>query len=172
NKVVQSMKDIKWDEQPALSSQYKEIEIEIRKPSQEELAAAKKLLSATDYRKIQIVDTGNLKKIYAREQVLLNEFGNVIYFPVQAIKIGKIIIGGLGGEIFAATGLSLKQSRGDAHYFTISLANGNAGYIPPEKEFALGGYETWRCRTSHLEINAENKIRDTLKKFINSLSDL
>lgn len=170
-KVVQSLISIQWDANPAISSAYLEVETAIRKPSGPELNAAKEIVSGTDYRSIKNVDADILKRIYAREQVLLNEFPDVITFPVQAIKIGNGIIGGLGGEIFAATGLSLKSSAGDTPYFTISLANGNAGYVPPAHEFEKGGYETWRCRTSHLEHNAESKIRNILASFIEELSD-
>lgn len=168
-KVVQSFTNLQWISNPELSSEYAELEIAIRKPSKVELDAAKELVSTTDYRSITHVDANNLKKIYAREQVLLNEFPNVISFPVQALKVGTIIIGGLGGEIFAETGLSLKRSNSEISYFTISFANGNAGYIPPAHEFEKGGYETWRCRTSHLEINAESKIRNTLASMIEQL---
>jgi len=169
-KVVQSLNNIQWNSDPKLSSQYVELEIEVRKPSADELYAAKILVADTDYRNIQNVDADNLKRIYAREQVLLNEFPDTILFPVQAIKIGNCVIGGLGGEIFAETGLSLKQSKAEINYFTIALANGNAGYVPPAHEFELGGYETWRCRTSHLEVNAENKIRNSLKKLVEELT--
>jgi neutral ceramidase len=169
-KVLQSLNNIQWNADPTLSSQYEEVEVGVRKPSADELNAAKKLVADTDYGNIQNVDADTLKRIYAREQVLLNEFPDVVLFPVQAIKIGNCIIGGLGGEIFAETGLSIKQSKGEINYFTISLANGNAGYVPPSQEFELGGYETWRCRTSQLEVNAENKIRNTLKKLVETLS--
>ncbi len=40
----------------------------------------------------------------------------------------------------------------------IGLANGHAGYIPPLAHFALGGYTTWRARTSCLEEGAESKM--------------
>ena len=169
-KVMQSLENIQWMSAPELSTEYIELDIEIRKPSQVELDAARELVSTTDYRSIKQVDTDNLERIYAREQVLLNEFADVISFPVQALKIGSLIIGGLGAEIFAETGLSLKRSCNKNKYFTISLANGNAGYIPPAHEFTKGGYETWRCRTSHLEINAEDKIRRALKNLVEALA--
>ena len=41
---------------------------------------------------------------------------------------------------------------------TISLANGCEGYLPPPEQFPLGGYTTWRARTSCLEVQAEPKI--------------
>ncbi len=36
-------------------------------------------------------------------------------------------------------------------------------------EFVKSGYETWRCRTSHVDINAETKIRNTLASLIERL---
>jgi hypothetical protein len=169
DKVIQSLQALQWETDPELSSRYVEIDVPVRKPSATELEDAKKIVADSDYRAIRIVDAENLKKIYAREQVLLNEFPDMISFPVQAIKIGNCFIGGLGGEIFAETGLSLKRLKNERKYFTISLANGNAGYIPPAREFELGGYETWRCRTSHLAENAEGMIRNTLKQLIEEL---
>jgi len=168
-RVVQSLDNLTWDTNPDLSTQYVELEVGVRKPSKAELDAARELVSTTDYRSIHQVDLDGLKRIYAREQVLLNEFPNVISFPVHAIKIGAGIIGGLAGEIFAETGLSLKKANDNINYFTISFANGNAGYIPPAHEFEKGGYETWRCRTSQFEINAETKIRNTLASIIENL---
>jgi hypothetical protein len=43
--------------------------------------------------------------------------------------------------------------------FTIELANGYHGYLPPPDQFPLGGYTTWRARSSYLEVEAEPKIR-------------
>ncbi len=46
--------------------------------------------------------------------------------------------------------------------FVISLANGWFGYLPTPAQHQLGGYETWRSRTSYLEVGAEPKIREAL----------
>ena len=52
------------------------------------------------------------------------------------------------------------------YYFTVCLANRYVGYIPPAEQFKLGGYETWLCPTSHMEINAERKIRNKLLELL------
>jgi hypothetical protein len=44
----------------------------------------------------------------------------------------------------------------------ISLANGCEGYIAPPEQHRLGGYTTWRARTSCLEALAEPKIKATV----------
>ncbi|MEO5997698.1 MAG: hypothetical protein ABIN89_13245 [Chitinophagaceae bacterium] len=169
-KVFQSVKDVTWEQNPLLSVHYEEVKVGIRKPSSDELKAAIKTVSETDFENCKIYDDlgvmkEDLQKLYAREQVLLNEYPDTILFPVQTIKIGTGIIGGLGGEFFAETGLWLKEKAGNK-YFTICMANGYIGYVPPKHEIELGGYETWRCRSSFLELKAENSIRDKLWEMI------
>jgi neutral ceramidase len=167
-KVFQKLSTIEWQTDPGISTQYEEISLSVRKPSMEELEAARKFVAESDYENLEVthdMDDG-LQRIYAREQVLLNEFPDTLLFPVQAIRIGEAVIGGLGAEIFAETGLWLKENSPHKKYFTIGLANGNAGYVPPAHEIKKGGYETWRSRTSYLKENAENVIRAKLLELI------
>lgn len=172
-RVVVSLQALVWDENPYLSSACEEIPVKIRRPSSPELKLAKELVSETYFDHLvmnQVSHTGNddiLKRIYAREQVLLNEYPDIALFPIQTFKIGSGIIGGLGGEFFARTGLWLKEKCNVQNYFTVCLANGYTGYVPPAEEFELGGYETWRCRSSFLEKEAENIIRNKLYKMTN-----
>jgi neutral ceramidase len=158
-KVFQSVQKIEWEESPLLAARYEEITLCSRKPSLNELEQAKEVVAASDYENLSANEEG-LKSLYAREQVLLNEYPDTVLFPLQAIKIGSGIIGALAGEFFAETGLWLKDKISKDKYFTITLANGYFGYVPPANEIELGGYETWRCRTSYL--NAENEIRNKL----------
>ena len=167
-KVVDSLKEVSWQTDPALAAVYEEIGLPVVKPTAEELAAARDIVAATEYREI-IPDQDGLRRLYAREQVLLNEFADTTYCPVQAIRIGNGVIGALAGEFFAETGLALKKEQKAGHYFTITMANGNVGYVPPAGEIERGGYETWRCRYSHLEKGSEGRIRARLAELINSL---
>ena len=165
DKVFQSLQQVEWEENPVLSVQYHELSVGVRKPSVGELKKAKAIVADSDYKNLEINEDG-LQRIYAREQILLNEFTDTLLFPLQAIKIGEIVIGGLGAEIFAETGLWLKENNPKKKYFTIGLANGNAGYLPPAHEIRKGGYETWRSRTSHLDVNAEAAIKEKLLELI------
>ena len=81
---------------------------------------------------------------------------------MQALKIGDITIGALGGEFFAETGLSLKKKINTDKYFTITMANDYIGYVPPAHEIEKGGYETWRCRSSHIKPDGEAIVRNAL----------
>lgn len=173
-KVSQSLANITWEDNPTLSAQYEELPIPIRRPSADELNTAKQVVAETNFENLVLMPShiGNedsFKRIYAREQILLKEYPDTILFPIQALKIGTVIIGGLGGEFFSETGLSLKTENSKRNYFTICLANGYVGYVPPEHEFELGGYETWRCRTSFLEEKAEEIIRKKLLELVNQI---
>ena len=167
-KVAQSVDKIEWQTRGDLAVRYADIPVAIRKPNADELAQAKEIVAKSSYEHLEGIDYTTMQKLYAREQVLLNDFADVINFPIQAIRIGNIVIGALGGEFFAETGLNLKRASGKYNYFTIALANDYVGYVCPEHEIANGGYETWRCRTSCLDVKAEQKIKDQLQLMINS----
>lgn len=163
-KLSGAIKDIQWQANPLLSAAFKEITLGVRKPSVAEVQTAKEIVSQTDYRLIT-PNQEAMVKIYAREQVLLNEYPNTIEFPVQALKIGDITIGALGGEFFAETGLALKNEINTGKYFTITMANGYIGYVPPAHEIEKGGYETWRCRSSHVEEDGEGIVKNVLSEM-------
>ncbi len=160
---------LEWQTAPELSVRYEEIPIAVRKPSTRELEDAKAILSTCDYERIYEIDDASLRKIYAREQILLNAYPDSRMIPIQALRIGHGMIGGLGGEFFAETGLWLKRQSPSSYYFTMCLANDYVGYVPPEHEIEKGGYETWRCRTSHLELDAERMVRNKLVDLLNRL---
>jgi neutral ceramidase len=164
-RLVESLSQLTWEQNPVLSVQYDELQLELRKPAPDEIASASKIMQETDYSNLVMNDDG-LRRVYAREQVLMLECPDFINHPLQAFRIGQGIIGSISGEIFAETGLRIKAESPTSKYFTICLANGNAGYIPPSHEIDRGGYETWRCRYSGLQTDAENLLR---RRFIQLL---
>ena len=52
----------------------------------------------------------------------------------------------------------------------ISLANGAHGYLPTPAQHKLGGYETWRARSSYLEPEASTKIVATLRELLKEVA--
>ena len=157
-----------WDDNPSLQIEYNEIAVVISKPTASELEAAKKIVQQNDYDTITIDESG-MRKIYAREQVLLNEYPDISITKVQAIRIGKLVIGALGGEFFAETGLWLKKRMKGQNYFTITFANSYDGYVAPAHEFERGGYETWRARSSYLKAGSEEVIKNELLKLLKNV---
>ena len=167
-KVFEQINRADWENTPALKISYGQIEAGVQKPSMKELEAAKETIKASDY-DVLATDESGMIKIYAREQVLLNNYPDPAVSTVQAFKIGNLKIGALGGEFFAETGLWLKEKMKGCNYFTITLANSYDGYIVPAHEIEMGGYETWRARSSYLEPGAENRIRIELLRLLNEV---
>jgi neutral ceramidase len=168
-KVYETIQNLSWELNPTVAVHFKELELGIRKPAAAELAKATQIVIDTENYNHLDLSPESMVKIYAREQVLLNEYPDKSVSAIQAIKIGNLIIGALGGEFFAETGLWLKQQVAGKNYFTICLANTYDGYILPSHEIEKGGYESWRARSSYLELDAENKIRNELLGMIKNL---
>lgn len=163
-KISQAVENLEWETNPDLKARYKEVNTRTRKPLKEELPRYISIIENAKYETIDELNTEVLAQIYAREQLLLNEYPDTVDFPVQLFKIGNGSIGALAGEFFSETGLALKENQKN-RYFTITMANGYVGYVPPKHELANGGYETWRCRSSYLAENAEELIRNELKSL-------
>lgn len=96
-------------------------------------------------------------EIYALEQLFLADEPQR-ELKLQAVRIGDVAIAAIPNEVYAITGLKLKLQSPFPKTFTIELANGAEGYIPPPEQHKLGGYTTWAARTAGLEVEAEPKI--------------
>jgi hypothetical protein len=142
-----------------------ELTLGVRKPDEERIAWAKQLLA-------QPVKAGphRWSRIYAEDVFRLAEMPDRYSIPLQAIRIDDIGIAACPCEVFAETGLAIKQASPFKHTFTMELANGYSGYLPTPEQHAWGGYETWEARSSHLEVEAEPKIRAELGRLLERLS--
>nr|MCU0710328.1 hypothetical protein [Pirellula sp.] len=112
----------------------------------------------------------NLDENYARETVLLAQGPDTRSIPVQAIEVGDLVIAATPTETFNATGLSVRAKSPYAITMNIGLANDLAGYMPTANEFEVGGYTTWRARSSCLAIDTEARVVETLSGLIQSLA--
>jgi neutral ceramidase len=133
------------------------LDVGVRMPSADEVRAARVIVDGFALRKPRTQE-----EVYARETVLLNEMAPTRELKLQALRLGEVGITGIPNEVFAISGLTFKRRSPLKSTFTIELANGCEGYIPPPDQHALGGYETWRARTSCLEETAEVKIVSTV----------
>ena len=169
--VANSLLDAKWDENPHLNYHHESLSLQRHKPDKAICEEAKKITTEARFEARSYDDT-SLRSIYAREQILMSEMPYLQTCPLQAFQIGQLVIGALPGEFFAETGLWLKNKFLNIPYFSICLANGNVGYVPPPHQFKLGGYETWRCRYSSLNLEAEPILRKAMVSLIQSMLDL
>jgi len=138
------------------------LELGVRKPTPNELQEAR------DYLEKNVKDRPiqNWEENYARETVLVGQMPDTVEIKLQAIGIGGLGIAAIPCETFGSTGLRLKEQSPFPLTMNISIANGAHGYLPPPDQFPLGGYTTWRARTSYLETGAEPKIVDTLLRLL------
>jgi hypothetical protein len=148
--------EIEYRDHVTLAMREASLRLARRATPKDEVARAKFILSQTKDMELQ-----GLEQIYARETVLLNEYPPYVETLIQAVRIGELGIATSPCETFVETGLAIKQDSPLKPTFTIELANDYCGYLPTAEHHQLGGYETWRARSSYLEVAAEEKIRKT-----------
>lgn len=131
------------------------VELTVRRPSEGEVRQAKEVLSRAPQGPLR-----TLPEIYARETVQLADWPARFKTGVQAIRIGELGIGALPGEPFCQTGLEIKAKSTFKPAMVLGMANDYAGYLPTEEHHALGGYETWRAKSSFLEVKAATRLQE------------
>jgi neutral ceramidase len=170
--IVKVLRNVKYTDKPEFRVSNGESVIVRRQPSPKLLDWATNRVRTTEFTKLGTADkaSDDIKSLYALDIVKLSFYEPSSYtLPLQAIRIGDGAIGTLPGEIFSETGLNLKKRSPFRYYFTISHANGQFGYVPPAEQFKLGGYETWLCSGSLLEVDAAEKLEQALTTLVKSL---
>ncbi|MDO5567005.1 MAG: hypothetical protein Q4G59_10150, partial [Planctomycetia bacterium] len=108
--------------------------------------------------------------VYANETIIDSKLPEQRTIKIQAIRVGDLGIVAIPCEIYSFTGHDIRAYSPLEPTFIVSLANGYNGYMPTVESFELGGYTTWRTRTSILERTAEPKVRkealDLLQKTV------
>lgn len=160
-KVVQN---ITYQDDLKLSSVQEEISVGVRLPNAEEVKRAEDIMAHAEGPNMK-----TREEIYARETVLIQHYPDEVEMILQAFRIGDLAIAAIPCEVFVEIGLDLKENSAVKPMFTISLANGYFGYLPTPEHHALGGYETWRARSSFLEVNASEKISETMFGLLEQL---
>src|SRR5207248_960564 len=104
--------------------------------------------------------------VYARETVLLAKYPDTVPVRLQALRVVDLGVAAIPCEVFTEIGLAIKKASPLKPTFTVSLANGYNGYLPTPAQHALGGYETWRARSSYLDVNASEAITKTVLELL------
>ncbi|EPR66580.1 Alkaline ceramidase domain protein [Cyclobacterium qasimii M12-11B] len=156
--------DITYHDWVPLASAQTEVRLGVRKPDAAELKRAKKILAEVEGEKLL-----NRDELYARETVFLNDYPDKKDLILQAFQIGDLAITAVPCEVFVEIGLEIKEKSPFGQTFSISLANGYNGYLPTPQHHEWGGYETWRARSSYLEVNASNVITSNLLGLLDQL---
>lgn len=165
DKILSVLPSIQYSARVSLDVELDSIDLAVRMPSAAEVTTAKRYIETH----LQDRLPKTLDENYARETVLLSEMPPTRKLNLQAIRLNDFVIVANPCESYNETGMKLRQASPFRLTMNIGLANGHAGYIPPPELFQLGGYTTWRCRSSCLEEQAEPKMVEGLTRVMQTL---
>lgn len=169
NAAHKAFQQIEYRRDIPISVAVRDLDLGVRKPSPEDLKRAHEILGSPE----QLIN-GNLRAreaIYARETVQLREYPDTVPVRLQSIRIGDLCINTTPCETFVEIGLELKEASPFETTFLIELANGYNGYLPTPQQHEWGGYETWRAKSSYLEVDASTKIVAAFEKMMAELEE-
>ncbi len=155
--AFEAYKTIEYHDWVPLAMREKRLVLDVRLPTNEEITKAREFIQTFADRKPR-----NWQEVYAHEIMELSNMPATRELKLQAIRIGDLGIAAIPCEVYGSTGLAIKAASPLQMTMNISLANGCEGYIAPPEQHKLGGYTTWRARTSCLEELAEPKIKATV----------
>ena len=136
----------------------------VRKPTPDEVKRAEEIVAAAAGRELR-----SLPEIYAGETLAMKDYPDTVELVLQVLRIGDSVICAIPCEVFVEIGLELKAKSPFRRTAIFSLANGYNGYLPTPGHHKLGGYETWRAKSSYLEADASPKIVAKLLEMMDSM---
>jgi hypothetical protein len=163
--IHEAWKGIKYRDWVPLATREKTLDLAVRKPTAAEVQQAREIMEKAPQGPLR-----QLPDVYARETLQLAEWPERFKTPVQAMRIGDLGLCALPGEPFCQTGLDIKANSPFKPTMLVGMANDYAGYLPTEEQHALGGYETWRAKSSFLEVKAAAKIQETALELLADLA--
>ena len=165
--VFDALKNIKYENWVPMATQERKLTLDIRMPTADQVKEATAYMAKL---KAEGKKPRTFTDVYALETTIIAKEAPTRDLKLQAIRIGNFGICTIPGEVFSYTGHSLRAWTPFETNCVISLANGYVGYIPTPDQFELGGYTTWRARSSLMERNAEPKIRKVLNEMLKEIS--
>lgn len=158
--ALRAYQRIEFHDSVPLAMAERRLTIQLEQPAAEAQAWADEMMATMNGR-----DPQTLPEVYAREIVLLREMHQAER-KLQVVRIGDLGIAALPAEVYAITGLKLKQQCPLSMMFNIELANGSIGYIPPPELRPLGGYNTWPARHTATQHDIETiMVNQLLEMF-------
>ena len=163
--AVKALEKAEYRANVTLKAVTKEIELGVRKPTAAEVKRAEGILEKAKGRELKGAD-----EVYARETVQMAKYPDTVKVQLQVMVVGETAVVAIPCEVFTEIGLAIKKAGPFKTTCVVSLANGYFGYLPTPAQHALGGYETWRARSSFLEVGASVKIEKTIGELMKDAS--
>ncbi|MEX2581577.1 MAG: hypothetical protein WD342_21145 [Verrucomicrobiales bacterium] len=156
-----AVRDIEYDGDPIVAIRQREVALEYRRVTEEQVVRAMKTMEQISEKDEELFPKKALQ--YARNTVKYQTEREPEKVIVQAIRIGDQAICALPFEVLVEIGLELKAKSPFPHTFTIELANGSYGYLPPPNQHELGGYETWIGTSRFVPESSEILVKNLLE---------
>ncbi len=163
--ILAAIPAVQYSSQIELDAELQSIEVAVRMPTEAEVSAAQRYIDTHFPDRLP----KSLEENYARETVMLSKLSPTRKLMLQAFRLNEFVITANPCETYNESGLKIRQQSPFDLTMNVGLANGYMGYIPPPEMFQLGGYTTWRCRSSCLEEQAEPNMVDGLNKVLQEL---
>jgi hypothetical protein len=160
--ALEALVNMRYRDEVTLKAVTRQLRLGVRLPAPVEIVEAREYLAT----KVVNRPTRNWEENYARETTLMADWPATKEITLQALAMGEFSIAAVPCETFGSTGLAIKKASPFPLTMVVGLANGYHGYLPPPDQFPLGGYTTWRARTSYLERDAEPKIRAVIGELL------
>jgi len=130
------------------------VEVDIRFPSDEELAEARRILAQPPPEGVDFT----MERVHAARAVRAAKTGPTARLDVTVLAFGNVALVGMPCELFTDLGRDIKERSPFEHTLVITLADANVGYVGPRKAHEEGGYE---MASSLLAPGMGEKLADT-----------
>ncbi len=149
---------------PALSVSSAQLSLPLRSVSAEQAASAK-----ANMPKVGTNDLPFLEQVEAVTTLDLVRRGAILDTEVQVLRLNPdVAVVLLPGEVFADLGLAIKRRSPFKHTLVIELSNDNPAYIPTEKAFKEGSYETVNSRIAP---GGGERLVETAIQLLNEIAE-
>jgi neutral ceramidase len=150
-------------DRPALSVAASRLSLPLRRVSEEQVAAAKANMG-----KVGTNELPFLTQVETVTTLDLLRRGSTLDTEVQVLRLHPdVAIALLPGEVFVDLGLAIKQGSPFKHTLVIELSNDNPAYVPTEKAFKEGSYETVNSRIAP---GGGERLVETTIQLLNDVS--
>jgi hypothetical protein len=148
----------------ALSVASARLSLPLRSVSAEQAASAK-----ANMPKVGTNDLPFLAQVEAVTTLDLLRRGSTLDTEVQVLRLHPdVAVVLLPGEVFAELGLAIKRRSPFKHTLVIELSNDNPAYIPTEKAFKEGSYETVNSRIAP---GGGERLVETAIQLLNDIAE-
>ena len=161
--VMKALEKMRFETEVKLGAELTTLTIQRRQPSERQLKSAEEL-----FRKDP--DGKTVQHVYAAHWLHMRDHcvkEDETY--ISALRFNDLAVVGLPGEVFVEHGLALKRRSPFKNTMVAELANDWIGYIPTQKAFKEGSYETDLALSSRSQPEAGDLMVETALKLLEKL---